>query len=137
MALLAALDTNVLGFFLVQDDAAQLAAARTRIRRRGNAGETLCVPVTVWLELESALRSNFGLSQPEVVRTRSQLLSSAELRFESAAAHEPALGETSDAAADHSDGLHAALASPAGQSLLWTFDRADSKFKGACEAAAG
>ena len=69
---MAALDANVLVRFLVQDDTAQLAAAPRLSRRCVIAGETLNVPVTVWLELEWVLRSNFGVSKPEVVRTLSQ-----------------------------------------------------------------
>lgn len=108
---MAALDANVLVRFLVRDDTAQLGAAPKLIRRCVNAGETLNVPVTVWLELEWVLRSNFGVSKPEVVRTLSQLLAAAELSFESEAA------------------IALALASQARQSPLWAFDKAASKLK--------
>ena len=46
---MAALDTNVLVRFLVEDDAAQLAVAKKLIRRCVAAGETLYIPVTVAL----------------------------------------------------------------------------------------
>ncbi len=45
-----ALDTNVLNRYLVQDDAAQLAAANRLISRCVAEGATLFVPVTVVLE---------------------------------------------------------------------------------------
>ena len=48
---MAALDTNVLIRFLVQDHAAQSTAARKLARKCVNEGQTLFVPVTVSLEL--------------------------------------------------------------------------------------
>ena len=128
---MAALDTNVLVRFLVQDDAPQLAAARKLIRRCVNEGETIYVPVTVSLELEWVLRSNFGFEKPDVIRTLSQLLSSAELSFESEGALEAALSNYGQGAADYSDCLHVALAAQAGEKPLWTFDRAAAKVDGA------
>ena len=58
-----ALDTNVLVRYLVQDDAAQFAAARRLIRRCVADDATLFVPVTVVLELEWVLRSSFGFGK--------------------------------------------------------------------------
>lgn len=134
---MAALDTNILVRFLVEDDAAQLAAARKLIRRCVQAGEALYVPVTVALELEWVLRSNFGFAKLEVVKTLSQLLASVELTFESEAALEVALVLYSQGTADYSDCLHVALASQAGQQPFWTFDKAASKVGGARLLAAG
>lgn len=128
---MAALDTNVLVRFLVEDDPAQLAAARRFIRKCVSAGETLYVPVTVSLELEWVLRSNFGFSKPAVVQTLSQLLSSVELSFESEGPLEVALVLYNQGAADYSDCLHVALAAGAGEQPLWTFDKAASKVDGA------
>ena len=128
---MAALDTNVLVRFLVQDDAAQLAAARRLIRKCVNAGEALYVPVTVSIELEWVLRSNFGFKKSDVVQTLSLLLASAELSFESETALEVALAQYSQGTADYADCLHVALAAQAGQSPLWTFDKAASKVDGA------
>jgi len=128
---MAALDTNVLIRFLVEDDAAQLAAARKLIRKCVNAGETLYVPVTVLIELEWVLRSNFGFDKSTVIQTLSQLLSSVELSFESEAALEVALVLYSQGTADYSDCLHVALASAAGEQPLWTFDKAAAKVDGA------
>ena len=128
---MAALDTNVLVRFLVRDDAAQLAAARKLVRQCVSDGQTLYVPVTVSLELEWVLRSNFGFDKATVVTTLSQLLSTAELSFESEGAVELALVHYVQASADYSDCLHAALASQAGEQPLWTFDKAASKVEGA------
>jgi predicted nucleic-acid-binding protein len=128
---MAALDTNILVRFLVEDDAAQLAAARKLIRRCIAAGETLFVPVTVALELEWVLRSGFGFDKPAVVQTLSQLLSSVELSFESESAFEVALALYSQGTADFSEALHVALACAAGVRPLWTFDKAAAKLDGA------
>lgn len=128
---MAALDTNVLVRLLVQDDPAQMAAARKLVRKTISVGEMLFVPVTVALELEWVLRSNFGFTKPAVVQTLSQLLGSVELSFESEGAVEVALVLYSQGTADFSDCLHAALAYDAGETPLWTFDRAASKVSGA------
>jgi len=128
---MAALDTNVLVRFLVEDDAAQLEAARDLIQNAIRSGQTLFVPITVALELEWVLRANFGFGKPPVIRTLSQLLASTELSFESEGALEVALVLYADSSADFSDCLHAALASAAGEAPLWTFDKAASKIAGA------
>ena len=53
-----ALDTSVLVRYIVQDDAAQVAAAKRLITRCVAEGSTLVVPVSVVLELEWVLRSD-------------------------------------------------------------------------------
>lgn len=128
---MAALDTNLLVRFLVEGDAAQLAAARRLIRKCVSAGEALFVPVTVALELEWVLRSSFGFSKSVVMQTLAQLLASVELSFESEGALEVALVLYGQSSVDFSDCLHIALSSRAGESPLWTFDRAASKLEGA------
>lgn len=128
---MAALDTNVLVRFLVQVDAAQIAAARKLIRKCANERETLYIPVTVSLELEWVLRSNYRFDKQTVVQTLSDLLSSTEMSFESEGALEIALLQYSQTSADYSDCLHAALATAANSGPLWTFDKAASKVDGA------
>ena len=128
---MAALDTNLLVRFLVEGDAAQLAAARRLIRKCVSVGEALFVPVTVALELEWVLRSSFGFSKSVVMQTLAQLLASVELSFESEGALEVALVLYGQSSVDFSDCLHIALSSRAGESPLWTFDRAASKLEGA------
>jgi predicted nucleic-acid-binding protein len=128
---MAALDTNVLVRYLVQDDVAQLATARRLIRRCIDRGETLFVPVTVALELEWVLRSNFRFAKSDVVALLSGLLSTNELAFESEGGLELGLALYVQGGADFSDCLHAALAAQAGQQPMWTFDKAASKVAGA------
>ena len=128
---MAALDTNVLVRYLVQDDVAQLATARRLIRRCVDRGETLYVPVIVALELEWVLRSNFRFAKTDIVTVLSGLLSADELVFESESALELGLALYGQGGADFSDCLHVALAAQAGQQPLWTFDKAASKVTGA------
>jgi predicted nucleic-acid-binding protein len=126
-----ALDTNVLIRYLVQDDEPQLAAARRLIRKCVAEGQTLSVPVTVALEVEWVLRSSFEYGKEEVVEALSNLLSAAELSFESEQALEVALQLYRNGAADFADCLHIALVAQAGESPLWTFDKRAAKVSGA------
>ena len=126
-----ALDTNVLVRYVVQDDEAQLAAARRLIRKHVDEGQTLFVPVTVALELEWVLRSGFKYPRDEAIRILSNLLSAAELTFESERALEVALHLYRSGSADFADCLHIALAAQAGELPLWTFDKRAGEVSGA------
>jgi predicted nucleic-acid-binding protein len=126
-----ALDTNVLARYVVADDPTQLAAARRLISRCISEGLTLFVPVTVVLELEWVMRSNFGFAKDDVLLTLSSLLSAAELTFESERALEVALQLFRKGTADFADCLHIALAAQAGEQPLWTFDKGAAKVDGA------
>jgi predicted nucleic-acid-binding protein len=126
-----ALDTNALVRYIVEDDVAQLAAARRLIRKCVSAGQTLFVPVTVTLELEWVLRASFEYAKDEVMEVLSSLFSAAELTFESERALEVALQLYRDASADFADCLHVALAAQAGELPLWTFDKRAAKVNGA------
>ncbi len=128
---MAALDTNVLVRYLIRDHEGQLAAAQWLVRRCVGSGETLFVPVTVALELEWVLRSNFRMPKPDVVQLLSDLLSTAELVFESEGALELALRLYADGGADYSDCVHVALADRAGHAPLWTFDKLAARVEGA------
>lgn len=128
---MASLDTNVLVRYLVQDDDRQFALAKKLVQAALRAGETLYVPITVMLELEWVLRSNFGFDKDQVCTTISSLLASVELTFESEAAAEVALALYQRNKADFADCVHVALSHAAGESPLWTFDRAASKLDGA------
>jgi predicted nucleic-acid-binding protein len=128
---MAALDTNVLVRYLVQDDPAQLAIAKRLIGKCVREGQSLYVPVSVALELEWVLRSKFGFGKEDVIHTLSQLLSSAELSFEAEGALELALLLYKKGSADYADCVHVALAAQAGDQPLWTFDKAAAKINGA------
>jgi predicted nucleic-acid-binding protein len=75
---MAALDTNVLVRYIVQDDSGQLAAAKRLIGRCVAEGQSLFVPVTVTLELEWVLRASFGYVKEDVLKALSNLFSAAE-----------------------------------------------------------
>jgi predicted nucleic-acid-binding protein len=126
-----ALDTNALVRYVVEDDTAQLAAAKRLIRKCVSEGRTLFVPVTVTLELEWVLRASFEYAKNEVMEVLSSLFSAAELTFESEPALEVALQLYRDGSADFADCLHIALAAQAGELPLWTFDRRAAKVNGA------
>ncbi len=126
-----ALDTNVLVRYLVRDDNAQLAAAKRLISRSVAENLPLFVPVTVVLELEWVLRSSFHYGKDDVLHVLSNLLSAAELSFESERALEVALQLFRKGAADFADCLHIALAVQAGAQPFWTFDKGAAKIQGA------
>jgi predicted nucleic-acid-binding protein len=128
---MAALDTNVLVRYIIKDDARQWLAARRLFQACIDEGQALYVPVTVSIELEWVLRSNFGFGKPELIDIFSRLLSTTEICFDSEGALEHALAAYSTSAADFADCLHVALAALAGESPLWTFDKSASKVNGA------
>jgi predicted nucleic-acid-binding protein len=126
-----ALDTNILVRYIVQDDSNQLIAAQRLIRKCVSEQLTLFVPITVTLELEWVLRSNFEFTKAETVGALSDLFAAAELSFESERALEVALGLYRNKPADFADCVHIALAAQAGEQPLWTFDKAAAKIPGA------
>ena len=128
---MAALDTNVLVRFVVQDHATQGRAAASLMRLAAESGQTLFVPVTVLLELEWVLRSAFGFDKPAVLQALLRLLGAFELSFQFESVVEEALSLYERDGADFADCLHAALAGQAGEQPLWTFDKAASKVAGA------
>jgi predicted nucleic-acid-binding protein len=66
-----------------------------------------------------------------VLQALSNLLSAAELTFESERALEVALQLYREGSADFADCLHIALATEAGEQPLWTFDKGAAKIIGA------
>ncbi len=126
-----ALDTNILVRYVVQDDSAQLAAAKRLITRCVEEGQSLFVPVTVMLELEWVLRSSFEFGKDDVIQVVSSLLSAAELSFESERALEVALHLFRESTAEFADCVHVALASQAGEQPFWTFDKRAARVPGA------
>ena len=130
---MASLDTNVLVRYLLDDTKSkpQSALAKKLIHAAVRAGDTLYIPITVMLELERVLRSNFKFNKTQVTATLSGLLACGELSFESEAALEVALALYIKGGADFADCTHIALAYVAGESPLWTFDKAASTVDGA------
>ena len=133
---MAALDTNVLVRYVVQDDSGQLAAARRLVSRFVSEGQPLFVPVTVTLELEWVLRARYGFAKDDILLVLSDLCSASELTFESERAVEVALALYREAKAEFADCLHIALAAEAGKPPLWTFDKAAAQLIGAARISA-
>jgi len=117
--------------YVVQDDSAQLSAAKRLITRCVEEGQSLFVPVTVMLELEWVLRSSFEFGKEDVVQVVSSLLSADELSFESERALEVALHLFREGTAEFADCVHVALASQAGEQPLWTYDKRAARIPGA------
>ena len=128
---MAALDTNILVRYLVRDDARQLALAHGLMARAIAAGDTLFVPATVVIELEWVLRASFGFAKPNILTAMTALLSVVELLIESEPAIEVALRLYEQGSADFADCVHIGLAHQAGETPLWTFDKACAKVDGA------
>ena len=126
-----AVDTNILVRYVVEGDAAQLAAAKRHIGRCVADDLTMFVPVTVVLALEWVLRCNFEFGKANVLMTLPSLLQAAELTFESERALEVALQLFRKGSADFADCLHVALATQADEQPLWTFDKGAAKVSGA------
>jgi len=99
------LDTNVLVRFLVRDDRSQFERAQRLIKRETSGGETVFVSQLVLLEAEWVLRSRYGLSKSEILRTFSGLLDSAELTIEDEPSVEQALFAWKDSNAGFADCL--------------------------------
>lgn len=127
---MAALDTNVLVRFLVEDDRAQLAVARRLFEDCAARNEQLFVPKAVVLEFEWVLRKLYEVPKADFIRSLSQLLSTTDLLFEDEAAIEEALDQYQTAKADFADCLHLSTARRAGQEPLWTFDRKAARLPG-------
>jgi predicted nucleic-acid-binding protein len=125
------LDTNVLVRLIVEDDAAQSAAALAAISAPVRRGQSLHVPVTVVLELEWVLRSRYRFDPAQIGQTLADLLSSADVALAEERAVEAALGRyRGGKAANFADCLHAALAAESGHSPLLTFDTDAAKLAG-------
>ena len=128
---MAAIDTNVLIRYLIQDEDSQFAIVMKLLDECAREGRPLFVPITVALELEWVLRSNFQVAKPDLISTLSQLLAATELSFQSEPALEVALARYRDSSADFADCVHAALAAQASEEPLWTFDKKAAKVDGA------
>ena len=126
-----AVDTNLLVRYVVRDNEAQLLMVQDLVRDCIRLQQSLYVPVTVALELEWVLRSSFGYDKNTVMGVLSDLLSAAELRFESERALEVALHQFRNGRVEFADCVHVALAMQAGEVPLWTFDTRAAKISGA------
>lgn len=127
---MAAVDTNVLVRYLIQDEDSQFAVVIRLLDECAREGRTLFVPITVTLELEWVLRSNFQVGKADLISTLSQLLSATELSFQSEQVVEQALALYRDSSANFVDCVHGALAAQGNEEPLWTFDKKAARVEG-------
>lgn len=124
------LDTNVVIRFLVQDDAAQSAAA-TRFISRLTKDRPGFISAVVLAEISWVLARAYKASRADIARALEGLLRSAELIVENAEAAYRALGVyMASTSVDFADALIAETASLAGASETITFDRNAAKEAG-------
>ncbi len=129
---MAALDTNILVRWLVNDDAPQCTRVSGLLAATVANGERLFVTIAVMLELEWVLRSRYGFNPSVVTTALDALLSTAELEFQDGPALEQALWFFKQAGSpDFADCLHVALTAKAGHEPFLTFDRRAANLAGA------
>jgi predicted nucleic-acid-binding protein len=113
--MLSAVDTNVLLRFLVDDGSGHVASAR-RIFAEGR----VFVPLSVMLESEWVLRSNFGFRRSQICDAFDRLLGLDTVTVQEIEIVETALSSTRDGM-DFADALH--LHSSANCDAFYTFDK--------------
>ena len=123
------LDTNVLARFLVADDEAQAARARSYIERAIAAGETLYINRIVLVETVWILTRFYRQPRPAVADTLERILLAAEFEVEEKQLVWEALHEFRRGAADFADSLIGAVNRAAGCSTTATFDKEAGKLK--------
>lgn len=129
---MAALDTNVLVRWLVNDDVQQAAIVSELLAASASRNERWFVAVTVLLELEWVLRSRYRFGKGAITAAFDAMLSVAELEFQHEAAVEQALWAFKRApSSDFADCLHVALVVQTGKRPLMTFDKRASSLIGA------
>ena len=116
------IDTNVLVRFLVRDDETQFEKARRLIQREVGAGEGVFVSLLVLLETEWVLRSRYRLQKAEIMKAISDMLDTAEMRFEDELAIEETLFIWKDSTAEFADCLIGAHNRRLGCRATATFD---------------
>ena len=117
-----ALDTNVLLRYLVRDDGMQRVQVARALERALKHGETITLSLPVLLESEWVLRSRYGFSKAEILRTFHGLLDSAELQIHEHHAVVEALHLWAESRADFADCLIAAHHRRLGVRATWSFD---------------
>ncbi|MBI1949555.1 MAG: PIN domain-containing protein [Deltaproteobacteria bacterium] len=114
-----ALDTNVVVRLLIDDHAAQHAAARSLL----GSGERLLLTPTVLLESDWVLRDVYGLANRDIAAAFAALCATSNVEV----ANEEAVAEAlrlSAAGVELADALHLAAATDARAKSLASFDRA-------------
>lgn len=128
---MAAVDTNVLLRYLMEDEPSQVVLVRQLIRHQTTLGLRLFVSFTVLLETEWVLRTGFGMCKAEVLDLLDELARSETMAFDSPEAMDTALDLYRQGSADFADCLHLALVALADECPMYTFDRKAARMLGA------
>ncbi|HMB51726.1 MAG TPA: type II toxin-antitoxin system VapC family toxin [Thermoanaerobaculia bacterium] len=118
-----AFDTNVLVRLLVEDDAAQFAAAMEVLERAAAADERCHLSDVVLCETAWVLASIYRASRADVLAALSAVASDARYAFDDDAALRQALAAFEAGRADFADHLIGARAASQGARTTYTFDR--------------
>jgi predicted nucleic-acid-binding protein len=121
---MSALDTNVLVRFLVEDDAAQTAAAKQVLRTAIEAGEPLFVSDVVLIEITWVLSRSYRVSRQGIHDVLSRLLQARQLSFRNGPVLLQALARFAKGKGDFADDVVLELAREAGHHDVITFDQA-------------
>jgi predicted nucleic-acid-binding protein len=117
------LDTNVIVRYLAQDDAKQSAAAARFVERTLSTEEPGYISLIVLVEVVWVLASTYGLDRTRIAAVLEALLTTQQLKIESAELVWRAMSRYGSSKADFSDLLIAECAIAAGCSRIVTFDR--------------
>lgn len=128
---MAALDTNILLRYLINDDVAQSTMAAELIDKAVAQHDTLFIPITVVLELDWVLKKNYGFDKVSRVSVFNHLLSAPEFSIQYEEAVESALSLFQTDSADFADCLHLSIAHLMNELPLWTFDKKAAQMFGA------
>ena len=118
-----ALDTNVLLRVLLDDDPKQSRQAQTIVDRAIRLGQPLLLPDIVLCEAEWVLASVYDLPRARIVEVLRRLLDGTEFAFADRAAVSAAVESYAHGKAEFSDYLIGVVASAAGATTTFTFDR--------------
>ena len=120
---MTALDTNVLLRLLLDDDPRQSRQARDVVDRAVSQGQPLLLPDIVLCEIEWVLASVYDLPRTRIAEVLRRLLEGTEFTFVDRGAVTTAVDSYGHGKAEFSDYLIGAVASAAGATTTYTFDR--------------
>lgn len=118
-----ALDTNVLLRLLLDDNPRQSRQAQAVVDRAVRLGQPLLLPDVVLCEAEWVLTSVYHLPRVRIAEVLRRLLEGTEFAFADRAAVSAAVDGYAHGKAEFSDYLIGTVASAAGATTTFTFDR--------------
>jgi predicted nucleic-acid-binding protein len=124
------LDTNVVVRYLTQDDPKQSAAASRLMEKALSAAEPGYISIIVLVEIVWVLVSCYSMNRSQIAAIIEKLLTTEQLRVESAELVWRAMRRYAESKADFSDALIAECSQAAGCQKSVTFDRAAASITG-------